>query len=147
MQTISNNRKAHYDYQIIEEIEAGIVLKGTEVKSLRFNKANITSSYAFEQNGEFWVSDMHIPQYKAANMNNHDPKRIRKLLLHKRQISKIIGTLKIKGLSLIILSVFFNSNNIAKIKLGLGKGKKKYDKRETIKQRDWQRSKQREFFK
>ena len=143
MNIIAQNKRAGYEYQILDEFEAGIVLLGTEVKSLRFNKALISNAYAFEKNGEMWLCDMHIPKYKPSNIANHEPKRLRKLLLHKRQIRKIIGMNKIKGQSIVVLSIYFNNSNVAKIKLGLGKGKKQHDKRESIKSRDWDREKQR----
>ncbi len=143
---IAENRKARYEYSILEDIEAGIVLTGTEVKSLRTSRANIADAHAGEMKGELWIFNLNIPEYKAANRFNHEPKRPRKLLLHQKQINKLLGQIKIKGLTLIPLKMYFNDRGIAKLLLGLGKGKKEYEKRETIKKRDWQRE-QRELLK
>jgi len=141
--TVSFNRKARFNYAIEEEIEAGIVLTGTEVKSLRAGKVNIAEAYAAEQGGELWLLNCTIAEYSAGNRFNHEPRRPRKLLLHKQQVKKIIGRLKVKGVTLVPLSLYFNRRGIAKVKLGLGTGKKEYEKRDTIKKRDWQRDKSR----
>lgn len=138
-----NNRKAYYNYTIEEEFEAGIILEGSEVKSIRQGKATINEAYIAEIAGELFLTNCHISEYKGANRFNHEPTRNRKLLLHKKQISKIIGKMQIKGYSLIPLKVFFNKKNFAKILIGLGKGKKLHDKRETIKKRDEIRNLQR----
>lgn len=143
---IAENRKARYEYFIHEDIEAGIILTGTEVKSLRTGRATISDAHAGDMNGEIWIFNLNIPEYKAGNRFNHEPKRPRKLLLHQKQINKLLGQIKIKGFSLVPLKMYFNDRGIAKILLGLGKGKKEYEKRETIKQRDWQRE-QRELLK
>ena len=141
---VSNNRKAYYDYEILEKIEAGIVLCGSEVKSLRGRRISLSDAYAgLSRNCEVLLYQLHIPEYPAANRMNHVPKRTRKLLLHKRQISRLIGQLKNKGFSLIPLSVYFNQKGYVKVLLGLGCGKKNVDKRETIKQREWNREKAR----
>lgn len=141
---IGFNRRANYDYEIVEKIEAGIVLVGSEVKSLRNCKINLGDSYAgLSTDNEVILYQMNIPQYKLANRLNHEPKRNRKLLLKKKQIVKLIGQLKKNGLTLIPLSIYFNDRGFVKISLGLGKGKKQYDKRETIKQREWNRDKAR----
>lgn len=143
---IAENRKARYEYFIQEDIEAGIVLLGTEVKSLRESRANIADAHAGEKNGELWLFNMTIPEYKAANRFNHEPKRPRKLLVHKKQLNKLLGQIKIKGLTLVPLKMYFNDRGIAKVLLGVGKGKKEYEKRDTIKKRDWQRE-QRDLLK
>jgi len=143
---IAENRKARYEYFIQEDVEAGIVLTGTEVKSLRTGRATIGDAHAAEMQGALWIFNLNIPEYKAGNRFNHEPKRPRKLLLHQKQINKLLGQIKIKGLTLIPLKMYFNERGIAKILLGLGKGKKEYEKRETIKKRDWQRE-QRELLK
>ncbi len=141
---IGVNRKAHYDYEIIDTLEAGIVLFGTEVKSLRSNKVNLTDSYAgLTADNEVFLYQMGIPKYSMANLTNHEPKRNRKLLLKKREIQKLIGALKKSGYSLIPLKIYFNEKGFVKISLGLGKGKKNIDKRETIKEREWNREKSR----
>lgn len=141
---IGVNRKAHYDYEITDTIEAGIVLFGTEVKSLRNNKVNLTDSYAgLTADNEVFLYQMGIPKYSMANLKNHEPKRNRKLLLKKREIQKLIGALKKNGYSLIPLKIYFNEKGFVKISLGLGKGKKNIDKRETIKEREWNRAKSR----
>jgi SsrA-binding protein len=141
---IGYNRRANYDYDIQEKIEAGVVLRGSEVKSLRCHKVNLTDAYAGMSNhGELFLYQMHIPEYALANRMNHDPKRSRKLLLHKKQLLRLIGQLKKGGYTLIPISVYFNEKGFVKISLGLGKGKKNIDKRETIKQREWNREKSR----
>lgn len=143
---IAENRKARFNYFIQEDMEAGIVLTGTEVKSLRTGRATITDAHAGEMQGELWIFNLNIPEYKAGNRFNHEPKRPRKLLLHKKQIDKLLGLSKIKGFTLIPLKMYFNERGIVKILLGVGKGKKEYEKREAIKKRDWQRE-QRELLK
>ena len=143
---VAENRKARYEYFIQEEVEAGLVLTGTEVKSLREGRSTISDAYAGEQNGALWLFNVNIPEYTAGNRFNHEPKRARKLLLHEKQINKLLGQIKIKGLTLIPLKMYFNSRGIAKILLGLGKGKKEYEKRESTKDREWQRA-QRQILK
>jgi len=130
-----SNRKARHDYFIIETLEAGIVLKGTEVKSLRQGNANLQDSYADLRNGEVWLEGMHINPYEHGNINNHEPRRKRKLLLQKKQIRKLIGGLKEKGLTLVPLSVYFKGP-YAKVELALARGKKSYDKREAVAKRE-----------
>jgi SsrA-binding protein len=141
--TVAYNRKARYEYTIEEEFEAGIVLTGTEVKSLRKGKANIADAYAVPKEDELWIINLDIAVYDHGNRFNHEARRPRKLLLHRKQINKLLGRLKVKGVTLVPLSLFFNSRGLAKIKLGLATGKKLYEKRDTIKQRDWQRDKAR----
>jgi SsrA-binding protein len=138
------NRKAHFNYTIEEEIEAGIVLVGSEVKSIRQAKVSLNESYIASIKGELFLVNANIAEYKGANNFNHDPLRPRKLLLHKKQIEKLISKIEIKGYSIVPLRIFFNTKNYAKIVIGVGKGKKLYDKRDTIKKRDEQRRLQRE---
>jgi SsrA-binding protein len=133
-----SNRKARHEYSILEALEAGIVLTGTEVKSLRQGNANLQDSYAELRSGEVWLEGMHISPYEHGNINNHDPRRKRKLLLQKKQIRKLIGGLKEKGLTLIPLSVYFKGP-YAKVELALARGKKSYDKRDAIAKRDAER--------
>ena len=134
-----NNRKAKFDYTILEEIEAGMVLKGTEVKSIKDGKANIKDSYAIIKNGEVYLLNMHISEYKEGNIFNHEETRTRKLLLHKKEILKLRDKVDLQGITLIPLKVYFKKNK-AKVLLGLAKGKKTYDKRESIKERDIKRN-------
>jgi SsrA-binding protein len=141
--TISFNRKARFEYSIEEEFEAGIVLVGTEVKSLRQGKVNISDAHAGEKEDAIWIFNLNIPEYSGGNRFNHEPRRPRKLLLHKKQMKKLMGRVKTKGVTLIPLSFYFNSRGIAKIKLGLATGKKDYEKRDTIKKREWERDKAR----
>ncbi len=130
-----SNRKARHDYFIMESIEAGIVLTGTEVKSLRSGNANLQDSYAELRNGEIWLEGMHISPYEHGSINNHDPRRKRKLLLQKKQIRKLTGRLKEKGTTLIPLSVYFKGP-FAKVELALARGKRTFDKRAAIAERD-----------
>lgn len=134
-----NNRKAKYNYQIIDSIEAGIVLTGTEIKSLRSGKANIKDSYASVKNGEAFLINMHISTYENGNIFNHDETRTRKLLLHKNEILKLNDKVRIEGFTLIPLKVYLKRGK-AKVLIGICKGKKIYDKREDIKKRDIERS-------
>jgi SsrA-binding protein len=141
---IGYNRRANYDYEILEKFEAGIVLRGSEVKSLRSHRINLTDAYAgLSKDCEVFLYQMHIPEYSLANRMNHDPKRSRKLLLRKKQILKLIGQLKKGGYTLVPISVYFNGKGFVKLSIGLGKGKKNVDKRETIKEREWNRAKSR----
>jgi SsrA-binding protein len=130
------NRQAYYDYFIDIKYEAGMVLLGTEVKSLRGGRASFNDSYCLVHDGEIWLKSLHISEYSHGTVNNHDPLRDRKLLLEKREIRKIETKLKEKGYTLIPLRIFFNSRNLAKMEIGLARGKKMYDKRESIKQKD-----------
>lgn len=130
-----NNRKAHFDYEIIETYEAGIVLTGTEIKSIREGKANLKDSYAIIRNNEAYLLNMHISHYKEGNIFNHDETRTRKLLLHKKEIFKIRDSLELKALTLVPLKLYFKEN-YAKILIGVAKGKKNYDKRESIKKKE-----------
>ena len=146
LKIISNNRKAKFNYFFKEFFEAGIVLTGSEVKSLRDGKANISESYAFDNNGEIYLINSHIPSYKESSYNNHDPKRNRKLLLTKREINKLIGKINREGLTLIPTKLYFKEGK-AKVEIAVAKGKKQYDKRQTKKKRDWNREKARFFRK
>ena len=143
---IAQNRQARRDYFIVDEFEAGLVLKGTEMKSLRQGRANLKDSYARIKNGEVFVYQMHIAPYPFAHYDNHDPLRPRKLLLHKHEIKRLYGKVNEKGHSLIPLRLYFKSGKV-KITLALVKGKRKYDKREAIKRRDEQRDLDREMKK
>ena len=124
-------------------MEAGLVLTGSEVKSMRAGKASIVESYATEEGGEIWLINSHVPEYPGAKHFGHAPRRHRKLLMHKREMERLAGSVKREGVTLVPLDIHFNERGIAKLTLGLAKGKRKVDKRETIKQRDWQRDKQR----
>ena len=133
------NRSAFHEYFFDNKYVAGIVLTGTEVKSLREGKASFNDSYCIIHKGELWLKSLHIAEYSHGTVNNHDPVRDRKLLLQKREINKIEAKLKEKGYTLIPLLIFFNEKNLVKVEIGLGKGKKLHDKRETIKKRDVER--------
>ena len=135
---VVSNRKARHEYTIIETLEAGIALKGTEVKALRGGNANLQDSYATIKNGEVWLMNMHISPYEHGNLNNHQPTRSRKLLLQKKQIRKLIGRVLEKGLALIPLSVYFKGP-YAKIELAVTQGKRRFDKREALAKRQAQR--------
>ena len=146
LKIISNNRKARFNFFFKEFFEAGIVLKGSEVKSLRDGKANISESYAFDDGGEIYLVNSHIPSYKESSYNNHNPKRNRKLLLSKREINKLIGRINREGFTLIPTKLYFK-NGKAKVEIAVAIGKKQYDKRETKKKRDWDRERARFFRK
>jgi SsrA-binding protein len=136
---VAHNRKARFNYEIGETLEAGIALTGTEVKSLRQGKATIAESYADSRRGEIWLVNANIPEYLQGGRFNHAPKRLRKLLLHRRQISKLIGAVEREGMTLVPLKLFFNDKGRAKVELALARGKKLHDKRETEKKRSWDR--------
>ena len=146
LKIISNNRKARFNYFFKEFFEAGIVLKGSEVKSLRDGKANISESYAFDEQGELYLVNSHIPSYKESSYNNHDPKRNRKLLLNKKEINKLIGRINREGYTLIPTKLYFRKGK-AKVEIAVAKGKKHYDKRHTKKKKDWDRERARYFRK
>ncbi len=139
LRVVADNRKARFNYFIDETMEAGVALTGTEVKSLRLGKATIGESYADARGGEIWLINSNIQEYLQANRFNHAPKRPRKLLLHKRQISKLIGAVEREGMTLVPLKLYFNEKGRAKVELALARGKKLYDKRETEKKRSWER--------
>jgi len=138
------NRRARRDYEITDSVEAGIELTGSEVKSLRLGKASIGDSYADPRDGEMWLINCHISEYSNTQKDvQHSPLRARKLLLHKKQINKLSGSVNKQGFTLIVLQMYFNSKGYVKVEIGLGKGKKLYDKRATEKRKDWERQKQR----
>ena len=140
---VAQNRKARHNYLIEESLEAGLMLTGTEVKSLRQGRASIGEAYAADERGELYLFNSHIPIYDAAGRFNHEPKRPRKLLLHRRELARLIGLIRREGYTLVPLSIYFNERGIAKVQLGLARGKRKADKRESEKRRDWQRQKAR----
>jgi len=139
VKTVAENRRARYDYFIDEKFEAGLMLTGTEVKSLRFGSGSIAESYAEIRDEEVWLVNANIPEWSHGNRYNHTPTRPRKLLLNRRQINKLHGAVARKGMTLVPLSIYFNSRGRAKIELALAKGKKAPDKRATEKERDWKR--------
>jgi SsrA-binding protein len=141
IKVVAENRKARFNYTIEDTIEAGLALTGTEVKSIRSGKATIAESYADSRGGEIWLINANIPEYLQANRFNHEPKRSRKLLLHKKQINKLMGAIDREGMTLIPLKLYFNERGRAKLLLGVAKGKKLHDKRESEKKRDWNREK------
>lgn len=140
---IAENRKARHNFAIDETLEAGIVLKGSEVKSLREGQANIAESYASVEGGELWLINGYIPEYSKASHFNHESRRPRKLLLHAKELSKLIGGVEREGMTIVPLKMYFNDRGIAKLLLALAKGKKTHDKRQSEKKRDWDRQKAR----
>ncbi|MCF6198329.1 MAG: SsrA-binding protein SmpB [Hyphomicrobiaceae bacterium] len=140
---VADNRKARHNFFFEDVIEAGIVLTGTEVKSLREGRANIAESYASDEGGEIWLINANIPQYSAGNRNNHEPRRHRKLLLRQRQIDKLLMAVQREGMTLVPLKLYFNERGMVKLEIALAKGKKIHDKRQTSKDRDWARQKAR----
>ena len=143
MKIIATNNRANFNYSISNKIEAGIVLTGSEVKSLRINTGSIRGSYIIEKNGELWLSNSFIKKYQNSNDSNYDPNRNRKLLVTKKEFNKISGSIKQGGFTIIPISLYFSGKGIAKLSCGIAKGKKKIDKRESIKLRDWNIKKQR----
>jgi SsrA-binding protein len=142
---IAINNKARFEYFIDETFEAGIMLVGSEVKSMRDSKVSLNEAFVDSGGNELFLMNCHIAEYKGANRFNHDPKRPRKLLLHKQQIKKLIGKIKIKGSTIVPLRIYLNDHNKIKVEIALVHGKKLHDKRNAIKERDWQREKSREF--
>ncbi len=140
---VAENRRARFDYEIIDTLEAGLVLTGTEVKSLRQGKAQIAESYASPEKGELWLINAHIPEYLEANRFNHAERRPRKLLVSKKQLARLDAEVSRAGNTIVPLKIYFNDQGRAKVLIGLGKGKKNYDKRETERNRDWNRDKSR----
>ena len=140
---IAENRRARYNYEIEDTIEAGIILTGSEVKSLRVGKANIAESYASNEDGELYLINAHIDDYPGAARFGHEPTRHRKLLLHRKEMARLLEAVQRQGMALVPLRLYFNARGIAKLLLGLGRGKKVHDKRETEKKRDWDRQKSR----
>ena len=146
LKIISNNRKARFNYFFSEFYEAGIALRGSEVKSLRAGKANISESYALDENGEIFLINSHIPSYKESSYNNHEPNRNRKLLLNKREINRLIGRINREGFTLIPTRLYFKKGK-AKVEIAVAKGKREYDKRQVKKKRDWNKERARYFRK
>jgi len=140
---VADNRKARYNYEILDTYEAGIMLTGTEVKSLRSGQSMIAESYASFEDGELWLINAYVPEYLEGNRFNHQPRRRRRLLLHRKQIDKLNASVQRGGMTLIPLKLYFNEKGRAKVEIGLGRGKKLHDKRESDKQRDWGREKSR----
>ena len=143
MQTISTNKKANHNYLIKEKFEAGLVLTGAEVKSLRVNTGSIKESYIMEKGGQLWLTNCYIKKYSSGIEKDNNPTREKKILVNKRELNKIIGSSKKEGMSIVPLLLYFNDKGLAKLSIGLGKGKKKYDKRSALKSREWAINKQR----
>ena len=143
MQKIALNRKATYNYQIKEKYEVGIVLTGTEVKSLRVNTGSIKEAFITEKNKELWLTNCHIKKYSSSNETNYNPLKDRKILVKKREKNKLIGATNKEGMTIVPLLLYFNNKGLAKLSIGVGKGKKKFDKRATIKAKEWKIKKQR----
>ena len=141
VKTVAENRRARYDYAIESNVEAGIMLTGTEVKSLRFGEGSIAESYAEVKDNGVWLVNSNVPEFAQGNRYNHEPKRPRKLLLHRKQINKLLGAVDREGMTLIPLKLYFNERGRAKLLLAVAKGKKLHDKRESEKKRDWSREK------
>ena len=140
---IADNRKARHNYEFIDTLEAGLMLTGTEVKSLRNGQANIAESYATEENGEIWLINSYIPEYLEGNRNNHNPRRHRKLLLHRKEMSKLMIGVQREGMTIIPNRLYFNDRGVAKLQIALAKGRQAHDKRQVAKKRDWDREKAR----
>jgi SsrA-binding protein len=140
---VAQNRRARHDYLIEDTLEAGVVLRGTEVKVLRQGKASIGEAYADESEGELFLVNANIPEYSASAHFNHQPRRARKLLLHRKQMNRLLGAIRREGITVVPLSIYFNERGHAKVELGLARGKRKADKRQAEKQRDWQRNRAR----
>lgn len=141
--TVAENRKARFTYEVIDTLEAGLALTGTEVKSLRGGQANIQDSYASVEGGELWLINSYLPEYLQANRFNHEPRRRRKLLVSKREMAKLAQSVDREGMTMVPLKIYFNDRGRAKLLLAVARGKKLHDKRETEKQRDWARDKSR----
>ncbi|RUM96384.1 SsrA-binding protein SmpB [Pseudaminobacter arsenicus] len=137
----AENRKARFSYEVIDTVEAGLVLTGTEVKSLRQGQANIQESYASAEDGEIWLINSYVPEYLQGNRFNHEPRRRRKLLLNKREMARLAQSVEREGMTMVPLKIYFNDKGRAKLLLAIARGKKLHDKRETEKQRDWNREK------
>jgi len=143
MKIIATNKKATFDYQISLKLDAGIVLTGPEVKSLRNNSSSIKESYIENEAGELWLCNCHIKKYESSNEKDHSPVRKRKLLLNKKELNRVLGSVRREGFSVVPISIYFNDRGLAKLNIGLGKGKRKFDKRDTQKKKDWNKVKQR----
>jgi SsrA-binding protein len=142
-QIAAQNRKARHDYFIDENLEAGLVLEGSEVKSLRAGQGSLVDAWAGEKDGELWMFSAYIPQYASSHEPNYVSRRPRKLLLHKREVRRLLGAIQREGVTLVPLSIYFNDRGIAKVDIGIARGKRKYDKRQTEKKRDWDSQKSR----
>jgi len=140
---VADNRKARYNYEFVDTLEAGLVLTGTEVKSLRNGQANIAESYASEEGGEIWLINSYIPEYGEGNRFNHEPRRKRKLLLHKKQMAKLSSGVHRDGMTIVPNRLYFNERGKAKLQIALAKGRKSHDKRQVSKERDWKREQSR----
>lgn len=140
---VAENRKARFDYAVEEKLEAGLALSGTEVKSLRFGEGSIAESYAEIRDGQAWLVNANIPEFSHGNRFNHEPKRPRKLLLHGREIDKLVGAVERRGMTLVPLTIYFNGKGRAKVELALAKGRQTHDKRQHLKEQDWKRDKAR----
>ena len=140
---VAQNRRARHDYQIEDTLEAGLVLQGSEVKVLRQGQASITEAYADEEGGELFLVNANIPEYRASAGFNHQPKRARKLLLHRKEMNRLLGAIRREGMTVVPLAIYFNERGRAKVELGLARGKKKADKRQAERDRDWQKSRAR----
>ena len=143
MKIIATNKKATFDYQISLKLDVGIVLTGPEVKSLRNNSSSIKESYIENEHGELWLCNCHIKKYESSNEKDINPIRKRKLLLNKKELNKVLGAVRREGFSIVPISIYFNERGLIKVNIGLGRGKKKYDKRETQKTKDWNKTQQR----
>lgn len=140
---VAQNRRAHHNYTIEDALEAGLVLTGSEVKALREGRGNIQESYATEKDGEIFLVNAHIPEYRQAGLQNHEPRRARKLLLKRREIRRLIGAVQREGATIVPLKIYFNARGIAKVEIALARGKRQFDKREAEKKRDWDRQRAR----
>ena len=143
MKIIATNKKATFDYLISLKLDAGIVITGAEVKSLRNNSSSIKESYIDNEGGELWLCNCHIKKYESSNEKDYNPIRKRKLLLNKKELNKVLGSVRREGFTVVPISFYFNDKGLAKLNIGLGKGKKKFDKRQTQKLKDWNKTKQR----
>ena len=143
MKIIANNKRANFDYDISLKISSGLVLTGSEVKSLRNNSSSIKEAYVEEKRGELWLCNCYIKKYHSSSDKENDPTRQRKLLISKKELNKLLGSIKKEGFSVIPLSIYFNDDGLVKMNIGLGRGKKKYDKRQSQKLKDWNKNKQR----
>ena len=143
MKIIANNKKATYDYDISIKVNSGLVLTGSEVKSLRNNSSSIKEAYIEEKGGELWLSNCFIKRYNSSSHNENNPTRQRKLLISKKELNKLIGSIKKEGFTIVPISMYFNDKGLVKLNIGLGRGKKKYDKRQSQKLKDWNKNKQR----
>jgi len=143
MQVIATNKRAKFDYNIIIEFDAGLILTGSEVKSLRINGSSVKEAYVENLESELWLCNCHIKKYESSSEKDNNPTRKRKLLLNKRELNKVLGSIKKEGFSVVPIIIYFNQKGLVKLNIGLGKGKKKYDKRESQKLKDWNKNKQR----